>query len=423
MDLMNQLYQHFLDSTGVCTDTRKITKGSLFFALKGGNFNGNKFAKQALDLGAAYVVIDEAEYKLDNRYFLVDDVLETLQQLANYHRKQFNIPFLAITGSNGKTTTKELIRDVLCTRYRVHATDGNFNNHIGVPLTLLSMPTDTELAIVEMGANKIGDIAELCAIAEPTHGIITNIGKAHLEGFGSVEGIKKGKGELFDFLASANGTCFVNTNDPVLLRLSEQVTNRDLYSDVNYQLIEANPSVLFHSKKGKVRTNLMGDYNYMNMLAAIHVGLFFSIPEEKALKAITDYESTNNRSQLIKIGHRTILLDAYNANPTSMEKSIESFSLSEGNQKAVVLGEMLELGLASAEEHKHLLNLLNQFDHVFLFGNEFTPFKKEFPTYAFFTDKEVLKSNLQQLATSVDTVLIKGSRGNRLEELVKVFEA
>ena len=340
MHTLQQLYKIYLQHPNVITDSRKIETGCLFFALKGENFNGNKFAAQAIEKGAAYAIIDEADFQQGEQYILVEDVLTTLQKLARHHRQQFAIPVIAITGSNGKTTTKELISAVLSSHYQAHFTKGNFNNHIGVPLTLLAMPLDTEVAIIEMGANHKNEIGFLCKIARPTHGLITNIGSAHLEGFGSLEGVKQAKSELYGYLANHKGVAFINQDEPFLGELAEGIKWKIFYkkgekpfSDrlpFEVQLIIDTPFVkaAFASHRGeyvRVDSQLIGAYNFNNIMTAVVLGTYFKVPGKKVKAAIEKYVSVNNRSQLLSIGTNTFILDAYNANPTSMKKCPFSF--------------------------------------------------------------------------------------------------
>src|SRR5690606_17989312 len=364
---MEQLYQLYKSATGVSTDTRKIEKGNLFFALKGPTFNGNEFAANALALGASSVVVDEPSYLVegDRRYFLVEDTLAALQQLANYHRKLLNIPIVAITGTNGKTTTKELIQVVLAQKYAVKATVGNLNNHIGVPLTLLAMDENTEIGVVEMGANKLGDIRELCEIAAPSHGLITNIGKAHLQGFGDLEGVLRTKTELYQYLISNKGKVFINTDNLMLFNMAKRFEKPILYPQKGnfYEctLVEANPFVQFKTKDGEVHvTKMLGAYNFDNIATALTVGSYFGVDEAKAINAICEYIPSNMRSQLIEKRSNLILLDAYNANPSSMEEAIKAFGKMTGKKrKMIILGDMFELGSSEVEEHQKVGALLN----------------------------------------------------------------
>ena len=412
------LYEIFKTHPTITTDTRKVSNNSLFFALKGDNFNGNKFAKDALNKGASYAIIDEEEFKTSNQFILVDNVLETLQELANFHRKQFNIPFIGITGTNGKTTTKEFINAILSKKYKTTFTKGNLNNHIGVPLTLLSIPTDCEIAIIEMGANHIGEIDFLCKIAEPNYGIITNIGTAHIEGFGSVEGIKKTKNELYQFIKSSNGKLFVNNEDTTLINLSKNIdthTYGNSTSDCSAELKSSTPSVKLNWNNETITANLYGSYNYQNILAAICIGNYFSVSSEDIKNAIEEYYPTNNRSQIIESNTNTIFLDAYNANPTSMNAAIDTFTENTSENKLMILGDMLELGDISQKEHQKIVDKIEALKINALFiGNEFNSInnKSNF-TYLENVDKVI---NWLKNSELIDyQILIKGSRGIRLE--------
>ena len=357
---LEELYNIYLKNPLVCTDTRKIRSGCLFFALKGENFNGNTFAEQALESGAAYAVVDDFSVVKDSRFLLVDDVLATLQELAKHHRNTWDIPVIALTGSNGKTTTKELIAAVLAKKYRTNATIGNLNNHIGVPLTLLSIqPDENTVAVIEMGANHQQEIAFLCSIAQPTHGLITNIGKAHLEGFGGIEGVKKGKGELYTYLSKKKRVVFVNAQDDTLMEMAskkhafgEIVFYRTASSEVDPTLVEETPFVIYENQeKQTIVTHLPGKHNFDNICAALAIGHYFEVPSDDAHRAISDYQPTNNRSQVIEKGSNIITLDAYNANPSSMRAALEHFIRSDASRKMVILGDMLELGEEAAAEH------------------------------------------------------------------------
>jgi UDP-N-acetylmuramoyl-tripeptide--D-alanyl-D-alanine ligase len=426
-----ELYYCFLQSTGVCTDTRKIKEGCLFFALKGGNFNGNEFAQKALELGAKWVVIDEEAFQKGDQYLLVKDVLSTLQDVARHHRRTFSIPVIGLTGSNGKTTNKELLHAVLSKKYHVHATKGNLNNHIGVPLTLLEMPKDCEMAIIEMGANHQKEIAMLSRICEPTHGFITNIGKAHLEGFGGVEGIKMGKGELYDFLKKSNGTVFINENDEVLMTMAKEKglmltvrygnDERALASTAVTPFVQFTLPPFFDEKETDFNTNLSGAYNFDNMQTAFAIGSFFNVEAKDAAQALATYESDNNRSQLVQNEHCVIHLDAYNANPSSMEAAINNFAaLVTDRKKAVVLGDMFELGEDSEKEHKALGALVasHKFDLVVLYGHHITPALAYLPKAYYFSDKFSIHNWTADFDFTNYEVLIKGSRGTALETLV-----
>jgi UDP-N-acetylmuramoyl-tripeptide--D-alanyl-D-alanine ligase len=426
---LEKIYQLFLQYPQVQTDTRLLKKGDLFFALKGPNFNGNSYAVQALNLGAAGVIIDEPIGIKGEHIFLVEDVLHTLQELALHHRKQFNIPFLAITGSNGKTTTKELIHVVLSTSLKTYTTKGNLNNHIGVPLTLLSIRQDAEMAIIEMGANHQKEIENYCKIALPTHGLITNCGKAHLEGFGGVEGIRKGKGELFDHLAAYTGTAFINSDLDYLENMSESVKTKIYYGNkkgntpssiIDTEQLLGIEVTLADNNRQRIFSQLVGSYNKANIDAAICVGLHFGIPFEKIRNAIESYLPDNARSQLIKKGDNTIILDAYNANPSSMQVAIENFAKMEGDNKYLFLGGMMELGQDSIDEHQQLIGLLqkHQLKNILLVGGDFA--KVQHP-FQFFEQvnlaAEWLKNNLPAHAQ----ILIKGSRSVKMEKLLEVL--
>lgn len=429
---IEELYQIYQQHPSVSTDSRKITDACLFFALKGDNFNGNQYAKQAIEQGASYAIIDESSYAEGHRYIVVEDVLTTLQQLAHYHRRQFEIPVIAITGTNGKTTTKELISAVMASHYPTHFTKGNFNNHIGVPLTLLAMPEQTEVAIIEMGANHIGEIDFLCKIAAPTHGIITNVGKAHLEGFGSVEGVMQAKGELFRYLEQHRGVAFLNTDEDHLLEMSGWSLPKIFYhrsKELNPkhpgfegQLINSDPflTVGFLNKKGEVlpiKSQLMGLYNFDNIMTAIAIGKYFKVPPQKIQKSIESYTPSNNRSQLKKIGSNTFLLDAYNANPSSMEKALESFAANSAKKKIAILGDMLELGPYSISAHRDILFTANNLKiEVITVGKEFL--KVANPKTLTFINIEALKKWFEEQNFQNTFFLLKGSRGMRLERLL-----
>jgi UDP-N-acetylmuramoyl-tripeptide--D-alanyl-D-alanine ligase len=420
---IQELYSHFKASSGVSTDTRKIPENCLFFALKGDNFNGNTFAQEALEKGAKLAIIDEAEFVTNDRCFLVEDVLEALQALANFHRKELNIPIIGLTGSNGKTTTKELIACVLAKKYATYATTGNLNNHIGVPLTLLAINASHEIAVVEMGANHQKEIELLASIAEPTHGLITNVGKAHLEGFGGIAGVRKGKGELFDFLSETKGTVFINARSETLKSMAaERTFSETIYYLENdaIQLTAEAPFVEFLADNQLVTTHLTGGYNFENMVAAITIGQHFGVPQTDALAAIADYNPTNNRSQMMQRGSNTIIMDAYNANPSSMKVSIENFIQLKVENKIVILGDMRELGEESPAEHLALGKLIAAgcFQTVVLFGELMQDALSALPNAYYFTDKFSLHNWLigKQIANA--TILIKGSRGVKLETVL-----
>jgi UDP-N-acetylmuramoyl-tripeptide--D-alanyl-D-alanine ligase len=426
-----ELYKIYLEHPSVQTDTRKLQPGDLFFALKGPNFNGNSFSEKAISAGASYVIIDEKVpmdigIEITGKTILVDDVLNTLQQLAAFHRKQFSIPFLGITGSNGKTTTKELIHAVLSTTFKTYTTEGNLNNHIGIPLTLLKIKKDAEIAVIEMGANHLKEIAGYCEIVQPTHGLITNCGKAHLEGFGSEEGVKKGKGELYDFLRNNNGTAFVMWDYGYLQNMSEGINNRIKYGTTDADLSgipeECEPFLSVKMTKGfspvVLKTQLVGDYNLPNVLAAVTVGKYFGIDEQKIVTAIENYKPSNSRSQLVVRDSNKYILDAYNANPSSMKLAIENFSHATGQNKVLVLGAMAELGNESLKEHQQIIKLIESYSwkDVLLVGGDFLKIKNPFRSFenAFQAKQWLLEKNY----TNTD-FLIKGSRSFKMEKVIE----
>jgi len=431
---MDSLYTKFLSCRqNITTDTRKITKGCIYFALKGERFDGNIFAYEAIEQGAEYVVIDNKALAKNDRYILVDDVLTTLQQLANYHRKQLNIPVIGITGSNGKTTTKELVHAVLSKKHNTQYTQGNLNNHIGVPLTLLSITSQHEMAVVEMGANHQLEIDMLCRIAEPNFGIITNIGKAHLEGFGGIEGVKKGKSELYKYLKEVNGTVFLHGDDTVLADLSKENNKVTYGTNKLYDIVgKCNKTSMFVELAWRTRykatevknadfikTNLVGIYNYHNALCAACVGNYFKIEGHLINEALHHYIPTNNRSQLQQTENNRLILDYYNANPSSMQAAIENFYNMNAENKMLVLGDMLELGEESIEEHKAIITLLNdkKLNDYLLVGPIFSSLQKE----KSFVNSKQAHDFLQANPVKSKTILIKGSRGIALEEVVKVL--
>lgn len=424
---IEQLYKIYQQYPSVQTDTRKLKTGDIFFALKGGNFNGNHFAKQAIDTGAAYAVIDEKEFEIPGKTLLVDDVLITLQQLAKHHRQQFSIPFIAITGSNGKTTTKELIHAVLSSTFKTYTTEGNLNNHIGVPLTILKIKEDAEMAIIEMGANHAGEIASYCGYALPTHGIITNVGKAHLEGFGSLEGVKKAKGELFDFLrGQPHDYAFVMWDYDYLREMSKGISGIIKYgtkdAHITGQVKKSEPYLEIEITQGLddpfIQTKLVGDYNLPNILAAVTVGKTFKVPEDKIKSAIENYQPTNSRSQLIEKGSNKIILDAYNANPSSMRLAIENFAKLQADNKVLLLGAMAELGEESLQEHKAIADLIKQsnWSNVALVGGDFLRFDHPF---AKFENSVQAKNWFLQQHFENTYVLIKGSRSMQMEKVLE----
>lgn len=416
---IQKLHQIHLLHNGICTDTRKVKKGNLFFALKGNNFNANQFAEHALQKGCSYAIIDEANFQKDERYIVVENVLKTLQELASYHRKQLNCPVIGITGTNGKTTTKELITAVLRKGLKTHSTQGNLNNHIGVPLTLLSTPLNAEMLIVEMGANHPKEIASLSDIAQPSYGIITNIGKAHLEGFGGYQGVIETKKELYDYLLKNENTVFVNQNDQLLMELSEE-QNRILYGEEAKSYL-ANPFATITFKGERVQSRLVGSYNCSNISAACAIGDFFKISITEIKEAIANYTPTNNRSQIKKTAQGNILiLDAYNANPSSVTVAIESFNKMIGESKVVILGDMLELGEDAITEHQNIIQQLEKGDYnkVLLVGEYFSKCKHSFRA---FENTESLARWLENQPLKNRNILLKGSRGIQLESLETIL--
>lgn len=424
--MLDKLYPLFLNSTGVSTDTRTVEDGNIWFALKGPNFDANKFADQAIEKGASVVVIDDPKYAKDDRYLVVEDGLEGLQSLANHHRKQFEIPVIAITGSNGKTTTKELVRDVLAQKFNVLATNGNLNNHIGVPLTLLRLSAEHELAIIEMGANHQKEIAFLSSIAEPNHGLITNIGKAHLEGFGGLEGVFKGKTELYDFMGKQGGTLFVNSRNNRLEQKAKRRVGENVItfpskgSFYELEMAEEQPHIKVKTKAGKsITTQLSGIYNFSNIAAALCIGRYFEVDENLALQAVAAYVPDQNRSEVLEHGSNTIYMDAYNANPTSMSMSLRSFAAKDG-KKVAILGDMFELGDSAIEEHSAIGSLCEELhlQHVLFCGALMNHAYKAFPEGRYFNDKAKLANYLKSAKLSEHLILIKGSRGMALETIL-----
>lgn len=415
---IQDLHQLYKETYLVDTDTRNIREGSIFFALKGANFNGNKFAQQALKKGARYSIVDEAEYATEDRIILVEDVLKALQSLASYHRNALNIPIISMTGSNGKTTTKELIHAVLKTQYKAEATKGNLNNHIGVPLTLLSFKSTTEMGIVEMGANHQKEIEFLSNIAEPNFGYITNFGKAHLEGFGGLEGVIKGKSELYAFLRDHNRTVFVNPKDDKQMELTEDMQRVLFTKDI--KVIATHPLVQLEYKGKLLKTQLVAAYNVSNIVVAITMGEYFNISTNNIITALEGYIPSNNRSQWIETERNQILLDAYNANPSSVRLALENFSKSDHPQKIAILGDMFELGDAALEEHQAMVDLATSLpiDRTIVVGSHY------FETHASekYESFEDLKTHLEAHSIQNSFVFIKGSRGMALERLLKIID-
>ncbi|APZ46560.1 UDP-N-acetylmuramoyl-tripeptide--D-alanyl-D-alanine ligase [Polaribacter reichenbachii] len=413
---ISTLYQIYSEHFLVDTDTRNIRKNTIFFALKGDNFNGNQFAEKALNLGANYAIVDEKAFKTNKHIILVDDVLETLQKLANYHRKQLNIPVIGLTGSNGKTTTKELINTVLNRKYHTIATKGNLNNHIGVPLTLLSITPEHELAIVEMGANHQKEIEFLCTICEPDLGYITNFGKAHLEGFGSIEGVIKGKSELYTFLQENDKIVLVNPEDKIQVDKTKHIESI-YFPAKELKFVDANPFVKLSYQNTIIQSNLIGAYNYSNIAAAITLGKYFKVYHSEIKEAIESYSPTNNRSQIINTKTNTIILDAYNANPTSMQVALENFAALKNKNKVIILGDMFELGDVSLKEHQAIVDVCLQFNfkNQFFIGENFHQATTQKQQFKNFEDFEIyLKNN----PLENQSILIKGSRGMRLERVL-----
>jgi len=424
---LEQVYSLYTNGHSICTDSRMVTKGAIFFALKGDTFDGNKFAPDALASGAELVICDDPKFSSQSNTILVANVLEFLQNFASYHREKLNIPVIGLTGSNGKTTTKELINRVLASQYKTFATKGNLNNHIGVPLSILSIDNQVQIAIIEMGANHIGEIAELCSIAQPTHGLITNIGKAHLEGFGSFEGVKQAKSELYRYLSGQKGELFINSNNEILNGLASQCEFSHIHSYGSDNYIVSNSSTSgaylcfdleISGKKFKVNTQLVGQYNVENILAAICVGHRFGIEPTQAIKAIESYSPANNRSQIWQTDRNKVILDAYNANPTSMEQAIQNFNaMPSENPKVAILGDMLELGSYAAKEHQRIAQLaLEVVDKVFFVGQNF---KQSCRGGLWFASHQELSEYLKANPLKGKTILLKGSRGIKLDEIVK----
>jgi UDP-N-acetylmuramoyl-tripeptide--D-alanyl-D-alanine ligase len=428
-----ELYKLFLQHPSIETDTRKLKAGDLFFALKGPNFNANLFAKQAIEKGAAYAIVDEKPVEPNERIIPVNDVLLTLQELALHHRQQLAvnssgkpIPFIAITGSNGKTTSKELIHAVLSTSYKTYTTEGNLNNHIGIPLTILKIKADAEMAIIEMGANHQKEIEGYCIYTMPTHCVITNCGKAHLEGFGGEEGIRKGKGELFDYLRLHKGSAFVMWDYDYLQQMSTGIENiitygthdADITGVVKSSTVLLDVAITSGVNLEIIKTNLVGDYNLPNVLLAVAIGKYFNVPEEKIKSALENYMPSNSRSQLIEKDSNTIILDAYNANPTSMKAAIENFAKMDGDNKVLLLGGMKELGTESFPEHQSLINLIKKYNwkNVVLVGDEF---ENTTNNYLHFENAEQAGEWYRQQDFKNILLLIKGSRSTQMEKVLE----
>lgn len=422
------LYDLFIHNPQITTDSRNCPKGSIFFALKGDKFDGNQYAGKALASGCVYAVIDNPDYYIGERTILVDNVLKTLQQLAHHHRKVLGLPIIGITGTNGKTTTKELLAAVLSTKFNLLYTEGNFNNHIGVPLTLLRLTHDHEMAVIEMGASHPGDIKELVDIVHPNYGIITNVGRAHLEGFGSFEGVIRTKRELYDYIRRSKGKIFIKKENEYLQSIAkgiEQITygnGDDAFA--SGQVVSCDPFLVFNWKQqGKlhtVETHIIGSYNLDNVLAAVAVGRFFKIPAERISRAIAAYEPTNNRSQFKKTDNNELIIDAYNANPSSMKVALDNFITMPVQPKAIILGDMRELGPTSDELHAEVVAQIKkgQFDKVFLCGEHFSKVGKEFSPFA---TTEAMVEELRKQPLKGYHILIKGSHSMGLEKLADIL--
>lgn len=424
--MIEKIYDLFLNSSGVSTDSRIVKLNNLFFSLSGPNFNGNEYAQKAIENGASYAIVDDVNFKKSDQFFLVNNCLVCLQELANYHRNKFIAEVIAITGSNGKTTTKELVHAVMSSYFKTQSTVGNLNNHIGVPLTLLSIESTTEFAIVEMGANKPGDIRELVEIAEPDFGLITNVGKAHLDGFGSFEGVIKTKSELYDFIKQKSGTIFLNADDDILNKQALKLPaftygkgeNANIKGKIekSEQFLKLSWQIPTEKHFETIQTQLVGDYNFPNVMCAIAVGVYFGVPFDLIKQSIEAYVPTNNRSQIIKTDNNSIILDAYNANPSSMEAALRNFEHQKAKNKVVILGKMNELGAYSIDEHRKIQDLIDGFgfEQVILIGDHYQKHNQNI----IFESTEQLKLWLQKNPLTNKEILIKGSRSNKLEEIV-----
>lgn len=422
---IGDLYDIYLESGEISTDTRSIQPGCIFFALKGDRFNANAFADEALEKGASYAVVDEAEYAVSDRHLLVEDTLITLQKLSRFHRDELKIPVIGLTGSNGKTTSKELIHAVLSRRFNTLATHGNLNNHIGVPLTLLRIKPKHQIAVIEMGANHVGEIAMLSELANPTHGLITNIGRAHIGLFGGYDNVIRAKSELFQHLLANGGTPFINSRNDILSKMAERFAAPVLFPSkgdfYHAELVDADPFVRLIADNGAlVETQMIGSYNFENIAAALCIGKYFGVDPESANKAVAEYRPQNMRSQIVKKDSNTIILDAYNANPSSMLAAIENFSKSRAERKVLILGDMFELGEESAREHRLLGELIHAhgFREVYLCGNLISEAMAEIPYAHHFRDKRDLMAALKDAGINGALVLVKASRGIGLEDVV-----
>ncbi|MDR1505318.1 MAG: UDP-N-acetylmuramoyl-tripeptide--D-alanyl-D-alanine ligase [Prevotella sp.] len=426
---ISELYKIYKQYPEVSTDTRNSPKDSIFFALKGANFNGNEYAEKAIDSGCSYAIVDESKYATRPNIILVEDCLDTLQKLANHHRKQLKTPVIGITGTNGKTTTKELITSVLSQEYNVLATQGNLNNHIGVPLTLLRIKKEHEIAIIEMGASHVGEIKVLSEMAMPNYGVITNIGHAHIEGFGSYENVIKAKGELYEYIRSTrDGKIFIDYDNSLLREMSEGITSiyygleEDLF--ISGKVLSIRPFLEFEwkfgSRRNKVKTNLIGEYNLSNALAAITIGKYLGVKASLICKAIEEYQPTNNRSQLKETDKNMLIIDAYNANPTSMHAALENFDHMDVNHKVLILGDMKELGPDTDLEHQKVADYVSHhnFDRVIFVGDNFSRITTDYPR---FKDLDSLKYYLKENPIEDSYILLKGSRGVQLERCIDVL--
>jgi UDP-N-acetylmuramoyl-tripeptide--D-alanyl-D-alanine ligase len=422
---IEELYRKFLETGVVSTDTRQIKNGSIFFALRGDKFNGNEFASQALEKGASLAVVDDASAVTGDRTILAEDVLRTLQDLATYHRKQLTIPVIGLTGSNGKTTSKELVNAVLSKKYKTYATKGNLNNHIGVPLTILAIDKSYEMAVVEMGANHLGEIALLCQIARPTHGFITNIGKAHIGTFGGFDNIVRAKSELYQYLIQAGSTVFINSQNEILSNMAKRFNNPVMYPAkgdfYRCDFVSADPYVKLVAENGEeIQTQLLGKYNFENIASALCIGKFFKVNSSDANKAVAEFVPGNMRSQVITKKTNTIILDAYNANPSSMKAAIENLAAMKAARKILIVGDMFELEEEAEKEHQQVGKLIQQlgFNEVYLCGHLMKVAQLEIPSAKHYTSKEDLIAALKENDFSDSTILIKASRGIGLESIV-----
>ncbi len=426
--MIEDIYKKFLECGKVSTDTRHIEQNSLFVALKGERFNANEFAADALEKGARYALIDEGAYRQSDRFILVDNCLHTLQALARHHRRQMAIPVLGINGTNGKTTTKELLSLVLGQKYTILATQGNLNNHIGVPLTLLRLQPEHELAIVELGANAVGEIDTLCKIAEPTHGLTTNIGKAHMEGFGGLEGAIRGESEQYHYMIQTGGTVFINSQDMILKNMAKRFEKPLFYPAredyFHAGLLSADPYIRYRHENGQeIQTKLIGGYNFPNIAAALCIGKYFGVPAELANEAISGYKPANKRSQLIEKDGKTIIMDAYNANPDSMQAALRSLGAMQAGQKVAILGDMFELGKDSPAEHRAIGELLAELkmDRVLLCGEMMQDAFEVYPNALYFKNKTDLANYLEKQKFDNSTILLKASRGIALETVLDLL--